>query len=112
MAPGKLRQACDVEFLDIRHEKREQSLLQATLDGLDPEHGGERSLPTLLLYDGQYQLWLSDPRLIICAEHGLKLFEQITYLDEYYLTNAEIDVLRSSAEKIVERIAEGTQLIE
>jgi L-histidine Nalpha-methyltransferase / hercynylcysteine S-oxide synthase len=53
-----------------------------------------------------------DPRLTFCAEHGLKLFEQITYLDEYYLTNAEIDVLRSSAEKIVERVVEGTQLVE
>jgi hypothetical protein len=53
MAPGKLRQGCEVEFLDIRREKREQSLLQATLDGLDSKHGEERSLPTLLLYDGQ-----------------------------------------------------------
>lgn len=45
-------------------------------------------------------------------EQGLKLFEQITYLEEYYLTDAEIDVLKSSANSIVERIAEGTRLVE
>ena len=45
-------------------------------------------------------------------EQGLKLFEQITYLQEYYLTNAEIDVLKSSAHNIVERIREGTRLVE
>lgn len=53
MAPSRLRQEREVEFLDIRREKREQSLLQATLDGLDPSLGDARSLPTLLLYDGQ-----------------------------------------------------------
>jgi hypothetical protein len=58
MAPSKLRQEREVEFLDIRREKREQSLLQATLEGLDPNLGDARSLPTLLLYDGQCRsLW-------------------------------------------------------
>ena len=42
---------------------------------LNPGKGKERKMPTLLLYD----------------EQGLKLFEDITYLDEYYLTNAEIE---------------------
>lgn len=42
----------------------------------------------------------------------MKLFEQITYLEEYYLTNAEIEVLESFANNIVERIVEGTRLVE
>jgi uncharacterized SAM-dependent methyltransferase len=42
----------------------------------------------------------------------LKLFEQITFLEEYYLTNAEIEVLESFANNIVERTVEGTRLVE
>lgn len=65
MAPSKLRQEREVEFLDIRREKREQSLLQATLEGLDPNLGDARSLPTLLLYDGQCRsLWMEGLELM------------------------------------------------
>ena len=45
-------------------------------------------------------------------EAGLKLFEEITYLDEYYLTNTEIEVLKEHADKIAERIPAGSQLLE
>jgi uncharacterized SAM-dependent methyltransferase len=63
---------------------------------LQPAAGKEKRMPTLLLYD--------------CA--GLKLFEEITYLNEYYLTNAEIEVLEKYAEQIAERIQPGSMLIE
>jgi len=46
------------------------------------------------------------------AEKGLKLFEDITYLDEYYLTNAEIDALTRHANAIIEHIPAGARLIE
>jgi L-histidine Nalpha-methyltransferase / hercynylcysteine S-oxide synthase len=46
------------------------------------------TLPTLLLYD----------------EPGLKLFEKITYLDEYYLTNCEIAILKAKSDEIVKRM--------
>lgn len=46
------------------------------------------SLPTLILYD----------------ERGLKLFEKITYLDQYYLTNCEISILKSKSDEIVKRL--------
>lgn len=42
----------------------------------------------------------------------MKLFEKITYLDEYYLTNAEIEVLKTHADKIAERIPDGGRLVE
>jgi L-histidine Nalpha-methyltransferase / hercynylcysteine S-oxide synthase len=45
-------------------------------------------------------------------EAGLKLFEDITYLDEYYLTNAEIEVLEKHARDIAERIPGGSRLVE
>lgn len=64
MAPSKLIQECEVEFIDIRREKREQSLLQATLDGLDTKLGDTRSLPTLLLYDGKCRVSHKERELI------------------------------------------------
>lgn len=62
-------------------------------DGLREE---EKTLPTLLLYDNK----------------GLKLFEDITYLDEYYLTGQEIAVLERHAERIAERIPPDAILLE
>lgn len=53
-------------------------------------------MPTLLLYD----------------EQGLKLFEDITYLDEYYLTNAEIEVLEKHADEIAKYVQHGSQVVE
>ena len=46
------------------------------------------------------------------AELGLKLFEKITYLEDYYLTNAEIETLTTHADKIAERLVDGSQLVE
>ncbi|KAF2459036.1 C-type lectin protein [Lineolata rhizophorae] len=85
-------------ILDIRHEAHEHSILDDIYKGLHPadSDGGEKRLPTLLLYD----------------EAGLKLFEKITYLDEYYLTNAEIEVLAGYARRIAERIPAGSLLVE
>jgi L-histidine Nalpha-methyltransferase / hercynylcysteine S-oxide synthase len=49
------------------------------------------TLPTIILYD----------------EEGLKLFEQITYLKEYYLTNCEITILENKSDEIVKRLNLG-----
>jgi len=46
------------------------------------------------------------------TEAGLKLFEDITFLDEYYLTNAEIEALERHAREIAARLPEGSRLIE
>lgn len=46
------------------------------------------------------------------VEQGLKLFEDITYLEEYYLTNAEIEVLEKHADNIVKYIPDGARVIE
>jgi uncharacterized SAM-dependent methyltransferase len=64
-------------IIDIRTGPTEIDILRGIRDGLRPEDGGEKKLPTMLLYD----------------EAGLRLFEKITYLEEYYLTNAEIEVV-------------------
>jgi len=46
------------------------------------------------------------------TERGLKLFEQITFLKDYYLTAMEIEVLERCGDKIMERIPNGRRLVE
>ncbi|KAJ9235084.1 hypothetical protein DTO207G8_8919 [Paecilomyces variotii] len=95
MAPAIYRPN-DIDIIDIRQEELELSLGKEIVRGLNPQDGRPRSLPTILLYDTE----------------GLKLFEQITYLEDYYLTNAEIEVLLTHARSIVDRIPDNAQLIE
>jgi EasF-like predicted methyltransferase len=83
-------------IIEIRQDREELDLLKDIKTGLRPADGGDKTLPTLLLYD----------------EAGLKLFEKITYLDEYYLTNAEIEVLEKYAGSIAERIKPNSIVLE
>lgn len=105
----------ELDILDIRHAAVEINL-KAEISSLFHARDGPRKLPTLLLYD----------------ERGLQLFEkashplprhstpwsptltlsQITYLEEYYLTNDEIEVLRSFSADIVKGIPSGAMVIE
>lgn len=85
-----------VDIVDIRQDDLGSSLVNDIHKSLNPPEDTRRSLPTTLLYDTE----------------GLKLFEEITYLDEYYLTNAEIDVLENNAKAIVELIPDNAQLLE
>ena len=50
--------------------------------------------------------------LTVSLERGLRLFERVTYLEEYYPTNAEIEVLKSCAESLVQRLPNDCRLIE
>ncbi|KAK2624399.1 hypothetical protein QTJ16_006349 [Diplocarpon rosae] len=84
-----------LDIIDIRQNVVEMSLKDEIVKSLKPEEGLKK-LPTLLLYD----------------ERGLQIFEQITYLEEYYLTNAEIEVLQASARKIAEAIPSGSMVVE
>ena len=86
----------DVPIVDIRQQELAFSLLDDIREGLQTSEGSERTLPTLLLYD----------------EVGLKLFEDITYLDQYYLTNEEIDVITKYAAMIEETIRDGSLVVE
>ncbi|KAJ3068445.1 hypothetical protein HK102_007170, partial [Quaeritorhiza haematococci] len=85
-----------VEIIDIRKTARSnttanltqlivQSLENKTVPFYSPKFVNDfnnntllRSIPTLVLYD----------------DRGLEIFDQITYIDEYYLTNAEIDIFK------------------
>ena len=83
-------------IIDIRSDSDGFELKQLIKDGLSCKTEAEKTLPTLLLYDNK----------------GLKLFEQITYLDEYYLTGQEIEVLTKYAQRMAERIPSNAMLVE
>ncbi|KAI9679296.1 MAG: hypothetical protein M1817_005316 [Caeruleum heppii] len=84
------------EVIDIRRGVIQHSILDDMMQKLQPALGQEKKMPTLLLYD----------------EVGLKLFEDITYLPDYYLTNAEIETLELHATEIAARIVPGSMVVE
>ncbi|OTA58386.1 hypothetical protein K449DRAFT_334626 [Hypoxylon sp. EC38] len=88
-------QSPHVDIIDIRQAAVEINLKEEIHRLLSPQEG-PRKLPTLLLYD----------------KKGLQLFEEITYLEEYYLTNHEIQVLQRSAAAIARAITSGSLLLE
>jgi L-histidine Nalpha-methyltransferase / hercynylcysteine S-oxide synthase len=70
---------------------------RAIRKGLKPTKILLRSLPTMILYN----------------DKGLEIFDQLTYNEDYYLTNAEIDILkRNSADIIRDYVSNGAVLIE
>lgn len=94
-----INMACEsgnVPIVDIRLDDIKDSLASDIHEGLGAENGKPKSLPTLLLYNTK----------------GLRLFEDITYVDEYYLTNAEIEALSTHAKEIVKQIPDNAQLLE
>ena len=95
MAPHRTDESLP-DVIDIRRGKIEFHLLDDINAGLKAAGDGRKSLPSMIFYD----------------EEGLNLFEEITYLDDYYLTNAEIEVLERSADKIALTIQRGAQVVE
>ena len=83
-------------IIDIRQGEHEASLHRDILEKLNSHGKSEKTLPTVILYDAE----------------GLRLFEEITYLDEYYLTNAEIEVLEKHAQRIGNIICSGSVIVE
>ena len=85
-----------VSIIDIRENEVGKTIVDDLNMKIRPQPGTEKRLPNLLLYD----------------ERGLKLFEEITYLDEYYLTNSEIEVFEKHADHIANHVVSGSQLVE
>ncbi|RIA95254.1 C-type lectin protein [Glomus cerebriforme] len=82
-------------IVDIRKTKFTTSNLKnAIIDGLT--QNSMKSIPTIVLYD----------------DLGLQHFERITYLTEYYLTEAEIEILKENVDQIVDYIPDGSSVIE
>lgn len=84
------------DIIDIRSDKEEINLLELTKKSLKNPGGGTSTFPHLLLWD----------------EQGLKAFEEITYLDDYYPTHNEIDLLEQYSDEIALRIKPDSMLVE
>ncbi|KAK8075807.1 hypothetical protein PG997_010470 [Apiospora hydei] len=95
--PNTDEERYDIDIIDIRDGQQSFDLAPAIRSGLQHrnEHG-HRTLPSLLLWN----------------ERGLKLFEEITYTPEYYLTNTEIALLEAHSREIARQIEPGTILLE
>jgi hypothetical protein len=91
-----LQQKAAPDIIDIRRSTISASLKDDIISGLKKPDGVEKTLPTMLLYSAE----------------GLKIFEEITYLQEYYLTNTEISILEKYAENIAERLGDGGLVVE
>lgn len=83
-------------IINIQGDGQLASLKRLIIEGLSTRDGEGKTLPTLLLYDVA----------------GLQLFEEITYLDEYYLTGQEIEVLKRNAEEIAASIPDDSIILE
>ncbi|KAF9966062.1 hypothetical protein BGZ70_003399 [Mortierella alpina] len=87
-------------FMDQDVEEEAASsfdLPRMILQGLCPTvQGAPKTIPTMVLYD----------------DRGLQLFDEITYLDEYYLTQEEIEILERDGDKIVENIPDNSVVVE
>ncbi|KAL7274068.1 hypothetical protein RUND412_003052 [Rhizina undulata] len=84
------------KIIDIRRSQLTTSLKDDIVSGMIDKPEGEKLLPTMILYSAE----------------GLKLFEEITFLEEYYLTNTEIYILEKYAKNIAERIEDGGIVVE
>ena len=71
----------------------QQSMLDEVVDGLSQS---PKKLPSKFFYD----------------ERGSELFEQITHLEEYYLTDSEISILTTNLAEIAEYIGSEAMMIE
>lgn len=79
--------------IEIAEEKTGTQLYEDVLLGLS---GDQKTLPSKYFYD----------------ERGSELFEQICGLDEYYPTDAEVEIMTRSIEEIGAVVGDGVQLIE
>lgn len=106
--------ASEAEIIDIRREHADLDLKKEIESMINPAEG-PKMLPTLLLYDEKgLQLFedVSRERVRAARNCKLTLMNQITYLDEYYLTNNEINVLTRHAADIASQIPSGAIVVE
>ncbi|RIB12228.1 hypothetical protein C2G38_1898496, partial [Gigaspora rosea] len=66
------------------------------INGLTAKENGKKVLPSIILYD----------------DRGLQLYDRLTYTDEYYLTNCEINILNKNVDQITDYIASDSSVIE
>ncbi len=88
----------DIDIVDIRQREQNKSLADMLRSSLRGGTSGndEPTFPNLLLWDQQ----------------GLRLFENITYNEAYYLTNTEIAILERHCKEVAAKIEPGSIVLE
>jgi len=102
------------KIIDIRRSLVEMNLKEEIISMFNPAKG-PRKLPTLLLYNEEGLQIFEDVRQLgmsrrMVINHTNMM--QITYLEEYYLTDYEIEVLRQSATDMADKIPSDSMVIE
>lgn len=83
-------------IIDIRREQRDESLSKLIRTSLKGSKNAGPSFPAMLLWN----------------EKGLRLFEAITYLEDYYLARDEIEILEQRSHEIAQKIKPNSMVIE
>jgi len=88
----------DNRIIDIQSRHKVEYLSQEIMDSLKIPASSQdsRRILSVLLWD----------------QEGLKRFEDIIYLDEYYLTQIEIGILKRSSNEMARKIKSNSMLIE
>ena len=96
--PNSISALKENRIIDIQSRHEVEYLSQEIMDSLKIPAGsqGPRRIPSMLLWDRE----------------GLKRFEDITYTEEYYLTQTEIEILERSSNQIAQKIKPESMLIE
>ena len=87
----------DIDIIDIKSDASELNLVELLRTSVKPTvEGTAPSFPHLLAWD----------------EEGLKRFEAVTYLYDYYLTRNEMNLLEQYSNEIALKIKPDSMLIE
>jgi L-histidine Nalpha-methyltransferase / hercynylcysteine S-oxide synthase len=83
-------------IFDIRNDRSQNTLREDLLLQLKGVKGQPKRFPNEILYD----------------ETGLKIYEEITHLEEYYLQHDELEIFSKQADDMAQQMASGAQLVE
>lgn len=106
MTPGQGAAPSEAEALDDEAEPTERAVASAT------ERSAARTRMLEEVVDGLSSSPKTLPSKYFYDEAGSKLFDEITELDEYYLTRTETGIMECYASQIAEEIGPGALIVE
>ncbi|KAJ3126601.1 hypothetical protein HK098_007356 [Nowakowskiella sp. JEL0407] len=104
----------DVQIIDIRKTKfsnTEENLQSLIVHSLSTKNVAYEDPRFRNSEKSQTSLLRSIPTLVLYDDRGLEVFDQITYIPEYYLTNAEIDVFENHADQMVSQYVKDNSVL-
>ncbi|TPX36358.1 hypothetical protein SmJEL517_g01524 [Synchytrium microbalum] len=110
-----LLQVAHEQIIDIRSSKSENNpatLKQSVADGLNLKSYKPHAETAHALNIAADEKIRTIPTMVLYDDKGLDIYDKITYVEDYYLTNAEIDIFQNHAAELVGRIPDNAVLIE